>query len=145
MCPNRMVCLLGEEVHAGAMSHGVATSPVHILSIEAKYAIAPFKSFTDAESQSERISKIEEYFDNGDETLPWLNELGREKAIAIVNKTAVRRADYAHCIAPYADSLNIDPDEYAYTIIAGRQAGGGQHRVPQKPNRLCSEKPSYSG
>ncbi|MBQ9003607.1 MAG: PHP domain-containing protein [Eggerthellaceae bacterium] len=127
-CPNRMIALKGEEVHAGGKDPGSALSPVHILSIDADYGVSFFRSFSSDAEYLELRNQLEAEFDVVAQDNPWLLGLGKECAIAEIEKARKRRLE----ILELADTENGEhpywrADEFAYTLEACeavKDAGG---------------------
>lgn len=123
--PHRMVALRGEEVHAGADHPRDARCPVHILSLEADYAIAPFTSFQTEEEYETALAAINEDFEEISKDKPWLAALGKEAAQQLLNTTKTRREQL---LATFDDPTHtIDAESYVSALDVFehiRQAGG---------------------
>ncbi|MCL2530412.1 MAG: hypothetical protein FWE41_08860 [Coriobacteriia bacterium] len=123
--PVSMVALKGEEVHAGAANPKKARSPVHILSLDADYAIAPFTSFTTDEEYDAAFKAFDEDFEELAANKPWLQALGQAKAKELLATTKERRA---RLLLEFSDSTQlIDAEAYVYALDVCehiKQAGG---------------------
>jgi len=123
--PVNMIALKGEEVHAGAADPKLARCPVHILSLDADYAIAPFTSFQTDEEYAALLAALDEDFEALSAEKPWLQTLGQKKAKELLCTTKERR----ECLLDeFSDPTQlIDAHAYAYALDVFehiRQAGG---------------------
>lgn len=123
--PQRMLALRGEEVHAGAESPLDARCPVHILSLDADYAIAPFTSFQSDEEYEKAREALERDFEELAAQKPWLKTMGKTQALELLHTTKTRREQL---LARFDDPTHtVDPEGYVFALDAFehiKQAGG---------------------
>lgn len=112
--PNRMVAFKGEEVHAGCDDPREALCPVHILSLDADYAISPFTSFQTDESYETAVATLDADFDHLAAEKPWLGAMGKETALQMLSETKERREEL---LSEFEDSTQrINPESYVYAL-----------------------------
>lgn len=119
--PNRMVALRGEEVHAGTQWFQDAPCNVHILSLDADYAISPFKAFASEEEFQQRLVEMEDAFDEQVVKFPWLATMGQDAAIETLRETKARRARLRR---DWEGKLgDVDLDVFVYTLDVFEEIG----------------------